>query len=296
MGQLRAVVRAYALEGHDPARLLTQLDRYVDAQRSAPFVTCLYGIVDERARTLTVSSAGHLPPLVVGAGGAEYVPVPPGPPLGALFGGYQEVTVPLEDGATVLLYTDGLVEERVGPITEGLDRLREAARHWRHSPDALCDGVLTQLGRVGRQEDDTALLAVTLTARAPARGAVTESRVEVPADPASAAAARRWLETALEAAGAEELVPTAALLTTELVANGVRHGGGRWLEISVAISPDVVRIAVADSGAGAPRPIPPPGASEGNGRGLMIVEALAARWGYEPEPARGKRVWFELDR
>lgn len=297
MGQLRAVVRAYALEGHPPARLLTQLDRFVDAQRMTPFVTCLYAIVDERARTLTLSSAGHLPPLVLDAGGARLLPVAPGPPLGTRYGGYRDETFELGAGATVLLYTDGLVEERGRSITEGLERLRVAAGHWHSSPDALCDGVLGELGRLGQQEDDTALLAVSLAARAPAGIEPVRSSIEVPAQPASAAAARRWLERALDGAGDEHMVATAALLTTELVANAVRHGGGRWLEVALILDDRAMRVEVSDGGAGAPRPQPLPGPEADTGRGLMIVETLAERWGYEPDASgRGKRVWFELDR
>ena len=297
MGQLRAVVRAYALEGHGPAELLGQLDRFVASQRSTPFVTCLYAIVDESRRTLTVASAGHLPPLVVDDAGAQLLAVPPGPPLGTVFGPYTDTNFTLEPGATVLLYTDGLVETRDEPITHGLERLRSAARHWRRSPEALCDGVLGQLGRLGDQEDDTALLAVSLTGREPELPpAAPRDSVEVPAEPASAAAARRWIEAALGQTGAPELVPAAALLTTELVANGIRHGGGRWLEVALVVSEAAIRVEVSDTGAGGPRPQPPPEPEVGNGRGLMIVEALAARWGYEPGPDRGKRVWFELDR
>ncbi|HEX8102225.1 MAG TPA: ATP-binding SpoIIE family protein phosphatase, partial [Solirubrobacteraceae bacterium] len=297
MGQLRAVVRAYALEGHPPARLLTQLDRFVDAQGMTPFVTCLYAIVDEREHTLTVSSAGHLPPLVLDGDGARLLPVAPGPPLGTRYGGYRDETFELAPDATVLLYTDGLVEERSRSITEGLERLRQAARHWRSSPEALCDGVLGELGRLGHQEDDTALLAVNLAGREPAPAPPVRSSIEVPAQDTSAAAARRWLERALDGAGGEELVATAALLTTELVANAVRHGGGRWLEVALALDDAAVRVEVADAGAGAPRPQAPPDPGVDSGRGLMIVEALAQRWGYEPDASgRGKRVWFELDR
>ena len=85
------------------------------------------------------------------------------------------------------------------------------------------------------------------------------------------------------------------LLTGELVANAVVHGpaGGR-LEVRLDVTTTMVRVAVSDAGDGVPvagRPQP----TDPGGRGLALVEALAADWGTAPVAAGGKTVWFEVD-
>lgn len=83
----------------------------------------------------------------------------------------------------------------------------------------------------------------------------------------------------------------AVLLTDELVTNALVHGGGRFC-LDVEVRSDAVRVAVADRGAGEPRVLHPSGDRE-HGRGMAIVDALAASWGVDREHAR-KVVWFEL--
>ena len=296
MGQLRAVVRAYALEGHSPARLLEAVDRFVTIQRTVSFVTCLYGVIDTSRRTLTVASAGHLPPLLLDDGGARLVDVPTGAPLGTSFGGFRDMTIELEPGTTVLLYTDGLVEERTRTIDEGLATLRETASRWRRSPEALCDGALLTMSAQRPLEDDTALLAVSLDAsRAPAATCEREY-FELAAEPSSASLARAELASMLRACGAAPQLDVAELLVTEVVANAVRHAGGDRIDVTVSVDDAAVRVEVGDEADEDPAPGPLPGIEDTGGRGLMIVEGLASRWGYERRAGGGKRVWFELDR
>ena len=296
MGQLRAVVRAYALEGHAPARLLEHVDRFVTVQRTVSFVTCLYAVIDTSARTLTAASAGHLPPLLLDERGARLVDVPNGAPLGASFGGFQDMTIALEPDATVLLYTDGLVEERTRSIDAGLATLCAAASRWRHSPDALCDGVLLTMSARRPLEDDTALLAVSLDASRQPEATCRREAFSLPAEPASAGAVRARLAGVLREHGAAAAVGDAELLVSELVANAVRHAGGQRIDITIAVDDGAVRVEVGDEADSDPVPGQAPGVEDAGGRGLMIVDALASRWGYERRPGGGKRVWFEVDR
>ena len=296
MGQLRAVVRAYALEGHSPARLLEHLDRFVTVQRTVSFVTCLYAVIDESERRLTVASAGHLPPLVLDDRGARLLDAPAGPPLGTSFGGYEDHSFELEPNSTVLLYTDGLVEERTRSIDEGLATLCAAASRWRHSPEALCDGVLLTMSEHRPLEDDTALLAVSLGAAVELGDACERERLQLSAEPASAGAARAEVAEVLRDCGAVAQIGVAELLVTEVVANAVRHAGGEQIHLGITVGADAVRVEVGDDGDSFPVPGLPPGEDDPGGRGLMIVEGLASRWGYEKAEAGGKRVWFEIDR
>ncbi len=128
-------------------------------------------------------------------------------------------------------------------------------------------------------------------------------RTELPAVPASACAARRWLAGQLAGTCPADLVDTAVLLASELVTNAVRacagaeargHPDARRIGLTVTRARDTLRIEVTDAASGA-LPAPPghPDADAESGRGLQVVTALATRWGWRPA-APGKAVWCEL--
>ncbi len=111
--------------------------------------------------------------------------------------------------------------------------------------------------------------------------------------PASAGMARRFVEGVLTDAGLGALAYPATLLVSELVANAVLHTGNTPIEVVVKAMGDRTRIEVHDGS-----PVLPVrknySTMSGTGRGLMLVERMAADWGAEPT-SRGKMVWFELD-
>jgi anti-sigma regulatory factor (Ser/Thr protein kinase) len=92
-----------------------------------------------------------------------------------------------------------------------------------------------------------------------------------------------------------DLDHTVSLLTSELVGNAVRHAGAAHpterIVFHARLSPDHVRVEVADHGSG----FDPEIRHETSGFGLRLVDKLASRWGVE-RTARGCRVWFEVDR
>jgi anti-sigma regulatory factor (Ser/Thr protein kinase) len=108
---------------------------------------------------------------------------------------------------------------------------------------------------------------------------------------ASATAARRLTERTLDAWGCEELIEDARLLVSELVINAVLHAGSPTT-VQLLLDQERLRVEVRD---GSPRPpvIRPHSTSSPTGRGLMIVDAIADRWGYETA-ADHKVIWFEL--
>ncbi|OHV35337.1 protein serine phosphatase [Pseudofrankia sp. EUN1h] len=167
MGQLRASARA-GTSAHLPAEaVLVQLDAAVSGLEQDQITTVAMAILDPAARQLRVASAGHLPPLIVPPHGEpQFVAVEPGPPLGAgLTGGhYAETAVPFAPGSILLLYTDGLVEDRHRSVDEGMAVLRSVAAG-ASGPEELCERALAALAH-GSHDDDTALLAVSLTADA----------------------------------------------------------------------------------------------------------------------------------
>ena len=292
MGQLSATVRAYALEGHSPAQILSRLDRVVQGIEGLHFTTCVVGRLDPVTRTLVLASAGHLPPLLLGPyGGAEFLELDPGLPLGVGGAHFVERTVQLEPGATVMLYTDGLVESADSPIDEGLERLRAAALAPAQTAEEVCDRVLHLLDRHGDAPDDTAILALLLSHRGPSDD-VQPLVLDEPATPEVAASVRQAVLGMLGGPAGEPVRDVAALLVTELVANVVRHVGGD-LRIRATVQSDVLRIEVCDEAGASPEVAAQAGWEQESGRGMLLVERLADRWGTDPLPT-GKRVWFEL--
>ncbi|MFD4600249.1 PP2C family protein-serine/threonine phosphatase [Streptomyces sp. NPDC058464] len=109
--------------------------------------------------TRTAATAGHLPPVVLRPdGGAEVLDLTAGPPLGTELGDYEMTTFSLEPEAVLLLYTDGLVEQRGTDIDDAIRGLTELSLPADGSLENLVDTLLAQLTS-GICEDDIALLA-----------------------------------------------------------------------------------------------------------------------------------------
>jgi len=163
MGQLRSSLGALLLAGHPPAEALTLLDLVADDVPGSAVSTVACLRLDPGNGALTYSSAGHLPTLLVdAAGGIRWLTEGRGPVLGLPDRGSRpEATTTVPAGATLLLFTDGLVERRGDDLDTGLDRLARAAAARRGAAlDALVDGVLADLVAVGGASDDIAVVAV----------------------------------------------------------------------------------------------------------------------------------------
>jgi serine/threonine-protein kinase RsbW len=163
MGMLRSAHRALLADGATPSAVIDRLQAgwpLLGLQRMA---TALFARLDPGSGRLRAASAGHLPPLVVSGGDAALLHVLPSRMLGAPASPAptREWTGVLAPGATLLLYTDGLVESRAADLDVGLAALRDvAARVAGEDPDAFCDRLLEELAG-GVRADDVALLAIT---------------------------------------------------------------------------------------------------------------------------------------
>lgn len=109
--------------------------------------------------------------------------------------------------------------------------------------------------------------------------------------PESVAAARRFARGALHGAPAETL-EAVELMVSELASNCIRHTG-HGFALTVSQNADEIRVEASDSGTGDPRKRSPD-VTDATGRGLLIIDMLAAAWGVNPRASSGKTVWFTL--
>ena len=160
MGELRAGLRAYAIEGGGPMDTLVRLNRL--ALRSFHMATVVLMHVAPDLGRLSYGSAGHLPPLLLAAdGSARFLRDGASTPLLALREDIEDGVAELAPGDRVVLYTDGLVERRREPIDESLERLRGTAEGFDGGVEDLCDHLLVQLSPpAGSPHDDIAIIAL----------------------------------------------------------------------------------------------------------------------------------------
>ncbi|MFD0273166.1 SpoIIE family protein phosphatase [Kitasatospora sp. NPDC127111] len=159
MVALRHALRGLAMTGAGPGRLLEWANGIALREPGQVTATVVCALFDPAADEIRWARAGHLPPIRLGAGGAEVLPLPHGVLLGALEDAqYEEHTTRLAPGEVLLLYTDGLVERRDRPVEESVDQLIHAAG----APGADLEQYLDRLLEFSPAdtEDDTCLIAV----------------------------------------------------------------------------------------------------------------------------------------
>ncbi|WP_254400986.1 SpoIIE family protein phosphatase [Streptomyces sp. AC555_RSS877] len=295
MGQLRTTMQTLAGLDMPPQEVLHHLDEQAQRLGTDRMATCQYAVYDPVSHRITIANAGHPPPVLLHLGGrAEVLRVQPGAPIGVGGVDFEAVELDAPAGATLLLYTDGLVESRLRDVWTGIEQLRKklAATAQLTGPDhpppleALCDEVLDMLGP-GDRDDDIALLAARFDGIAPSDVAYWLLEPE----DAAPGRARRLVRRALERWGLEELSDSVELLVSEVVTNAVRYAA-RPVTLRL-LRTEVLRCEVGDDVPQLPRvrqarPI------EEAGRGLYVVNQLSRRWG-ATRLSTGKVVWFELN-
>ncbi|GHJ94942.1 hypothetical protein SNE510_44610 [Streptomyces sp. NE5-10] len=294
MGQLRTTAQTLAGLDLPPQEVLHHLDEQAQRLGQDRMATCMYAVYDPVSHRITVANAGHPPPILLHMDGhAEVLRVPAGAPIGVGGVDFEAVELDAPAGATLLLYTDGLVESRLRDVWTGIEQLRErltaAARLTGpdHAPplEALCDDVLDMLGP-GDRDDDIALLAARFDGIAPSDVAYWFLEPE----DAAPGRARRLARRALARWDLEELTDSVELLISEVVTNAVRYAE-RPVTLRL-LKTDVLRCEVGDDSPQLPRQRRARETDEG-GRGLFLVNRLARRWG-ATRLSGGKVVWFEL--
>jgi serine phosphatase RsbU (regulator of sigma subunit) len=160
MASLRYATRAYAAEGNDPATILTKLAALISVGVDGHFATVLCGRINVDRHEVTLANAGHPEPLLIADGGTRFVSTNVGVPIGVRGPKpYLEVRIAVPSAATLLAYTDGLVERRGEHIDVGLQRLHDAADKPHRSVDGLVADLAEHL-RADGPSDDIAILGV----------------------------------------------------------------------------------------------------------------------------------------
>ncbi|MFI6493041.1 SpoIIE family protein phosphatase [Streptomyces sp. NPDC050564] len=158
MGQLSTATRALARLDPSPAELLHHLDD-IAGSLGETIATCVYAVCDPRRGTCELSSAGHLPPVMIRPdGSAEHLDVPGGVPLGVGGVPFGTMEQELPPGSLLALYTDGLVESRSQSIDVALESMTRILQGTQQSLERTSDMLLGTLRP--DPDDDVALLLV----------------------------------------------------------------------------------------------------------------------------------------
>ncbi|RII11312.1 Phosphoserine phosphatase RsbP [Streptomyces sp. YIM 130001] len=332
MGQLRIALRAYAAEGHRADAVLSRATRFLcgisearvygstggleAVATDARFATCLYVEADPATGTLEMARAGHPDPVIrMGDGTAVLRHVDGGLPLGIdPDTDYPITRFGLGPGETILLCTDGLIETGGHDLLTGWVRVRDILEaHHGDDLEVLADSLLAAVHGppsyystgplADRREDDIAMLLLGRTAREQPTGAGGPASSErrriamtvAQAAPEGVAEARRQLRELLHDWADSDQVDSAVLMVSEMLTNVLVHTDGDALLVAEAQGPQGhrwLRVEVSDGSDQLPHKRDP-GELASSGRGLVLMEILAERWGVDPR-GEGKSIWFEL--
>jgi PAS domain S-box-containing protein len=270
MGQLRSACRALLLERPSPAAALSGLDRFAARLRGARCTTAFCGVLTVATGELVFSSAGHPPPIIVHADGTTVL----------LEGGRSlplalradwarpedRVTIPAR--ATLLLYTDGLVERRGRSIDHGIERagdlLQDACGL---ALDEAADQLMSRLEPEGGYPDDVAMLLYRQPAPLDVKFAADVNQLAP-----SRAALRSWL---VQAEVGPEQIQDILIAAGEAVANAIEHGYRDHTQgvVSVRVTAfaDRLHVTVTDTGTWkSPETV----ANISRGRGIVLMRGL----------------------
>ncbi len=270
MGQLKSGLRAYAMDRSSPAEVVERLSHLLRQLEPGRNATLLYLVLDSQEGTLLLAGAGHPPPLVLRRQtGRAPTSTCPARCRWAPFAirGTRSVEARLEPGASLIVYTDGVVERPDRALDEGLELLRRAVSQADHEPSHVCDAIIQTMLPDGATRDDAALLV----ARALPLSGSLELRLpaEVDTIPPLRRVLGRWLR---EAKASDREIEEITLACSEACANAIEHAyppGPAALEVSASVSEQSeIVIRVRDFGSWRP----PRGSHRG--RGMVLMRGL----------------------
>jgi len=301
MGQLRSASQAVLLRADGPAEAVTDLDTFASRIPGAECATMFCAIIDHEAGTVSYSCAGHPPPILVTADGDHrLLDQARSLPLGMRPADWErpQATAALPAGATLMLYTDGLVERRNRPLDQGIHAAAATiAERARDHPDVVADHMMAAMTPPAGYDDDVAVLIY--------RQPPAPLRVQVGADdPACLSYLRAELRGWLSAASIGSREASDIMIAAgEATANAVEHApagrpdGAAPVQITLTAQAEqaVVKLTVADTGIWRPPPAdreePAPGT---RGHGVIFMHALMNEVTFDPS-ADGTTVTMTKD-
>ncbi|MGW4634106.1 SpoIIE family protein phosphatase [Nocardia sp. NPDC004415] len=291
MGQLRTAARALLLRGAGPAQLLAELDTVAARIPGAMCTTVCAAVLDPARGMVRYSNAGHMPPVLA----------PPGGPGRVLEGGRAvplatfdtprrpEATTALPPGATLVLFTDGLVEQRGYDIEEGFVKIADVLSETGAAlPRDVADAVLSRLAPAAGYDDDVAMVVY--------RQPPEPLRIDIPAAAAELTGLRRalyrWFATA---AVPHDLAADLVAAANEACSNSVEHAyrdsePGR-VTLTATCEGDRVVLEITDSGRWIPTPTDP----GFRGRGVEMMRVLTEDLEFHQDDTGTRvRMWVTL--
>lgn len=280
MGQLRSACRALLLQQLSPSETLSGLDRFAADLPGAACTTACCAVLDTTTGELTYAAAGHPPPILIhGDGTRSLLEEGRSIPLGLRVDQVRPAgRTQVPDDATLLLYTDGLVERPATSVDDGIGRAAAVVEdHRADRINDLADRLMEAMTPAGGYRDDVAILIYRRT---------RPLELRFPARPAELAPARAALRGWLATAGAPEQLSWDALLAVgEAVANAVEHSHVEPAESQIILRAAAVgaslRLSVTDTGRWKE---PDPDPDGRRGRGTALMHALMNRVAVEQAP------------
>jgi serine phosphatase RsbU (regulator of sigma subunit)/putative methionine-R-sulfoxide reductase with GAF domain/anti-sigma regulatory factor (Ser/Thr protein kinase) len=267
MSQLRHALRMYAIEGAEPAELVEKMATLVRTLERREVVTLAYVVIDPTARELCYVLAGHPPPVLVQAGTPLFLEEARGAPLGAVaHPRYTAARMPMAPDSLLVLYTDGLVEQRRRTLGDGLDQLTAVVRDAGRDPHDVVARLTAELVDEETEDDVALLVARTADQRS------DHFELRLPAIVSSLASLRRTLRQWLRENGADEDDEIEVLIALgEAAGNAVEHAygpGDAVFDVIGSVKAGVLDITVRDYGHWRP----PRG--QNRGRGTLLMQQL----------------------
>ncbi|HVD29114.1 MAG TPA: SpoIIE family protein phosphatase, partial [Mycobacteriales bacterium] len=300
MSRLRGAMRSTALRDPSPQAVLAALDAFAAQMEDVEGASVFYGVLDAGDGTLTYGAAGHPPPLVVHADGrTSFLPGTPRPPLGSLPDVTTEISEHvLEQGATLVLFSNGAIAGSASVPDEALGRLADVSRSVLQAPGALdaeaaaglASAVAEGVRRPQGWPDDVAVLVAHRRATA-----LEPLQLDLIATPAVLPGIRRRLGAWLTGLGMGEQDRVGVMVAVgEACANAAEHAyrGSEAGPMSVSAKVDVdgvLTVTVRDEGTWRP-PDRDPG---DRGRGLLIMRQLVDTVTLDEQP-RGTTVTLSV--
>ncbi|CAN5560538.1 SpoIIE family protein phosphatase [soil metagenome] len=247
MGQMRSACRALLLEHPSPGTALAALDRFAARLPGAKCTTAFCAVLTPDTGELVYSSAGHPPPILVSADRTtQTLEEGRGLPLGLRPNRIRpEATVTVPARATLLLYTDGLVERRRQSLDVGITRVADLIADGRATAlEELASQIMAALAPGGGYQDDVALLLY----RQPA-----PLEMNFPADVSQLAPTRTALRHWLTRAGlgpdlSQDVLLAAGEAVTNSIEHGHRHNPDGNISLQAVVDADQVKLTVTDTG------------------------------------------------